>query len=225
MAASDGTKHEVKALQRRLLAAQVDARLGWQEVHKLHLARMERMEAAVGGFNRREETLSRELSECRAQLEIETREHARLRETHREVTAEAAATGLNTHLASMVSTAATGSDATGGAGADGVDDVVLMARRRLESAKSPTGRAGELSGQSGGASGGGRTGSNLGGESEPGVTYQDTAALLKVSLETPLRLHVWGRPFPLFNNTGEKRLKKNIKQTLTVTQRNMMYLS
>lgn len=207
VAASDGTKHEVKALQRRLLAAQVDARLGWQEVHKLHLARMERMEAAVGGFNRREETLSRELSECRAQLEIETREHARLRETHREVTAEAAeaaATGVNTHLASMVSTAATGSDATGGAGADGVDDVVLMARRRLESAKSPTGRAGELSGQSGGASGGGRTGSNLGGESEPGVTYQDTEALLKVSLETPLRLHVWGRPFPLFNITREK---------------------
>lgn len=91
MAASDGTKHEVKALQRRLLAAQVDARVGWQEVQKLHLARMERMEAAVGGFNRREETLLRELNECRVQLEIETREHARLRETHREVTAEAAA--------------------------------------------------------------------------------------------------------------------------------------
>jgi hypothetical protein len=32
-----------------------------------------------------------ELNECRVQLEVETREHARLRETHREVAAEAAA--------------------------------------------------------------------------------------------------------------------------------------
>ena len=93
VAASDATRHEVKALQRRLLAAQVDARIGWQEVQKLHLARMERMEAAMGGFNHREETLLTELNECRVQLEIETREHARLRETHREVAAEA---GLST---------------------------------------------------------------------------------------------------------------------------------
>ena len=91
VAASDATKHEVKALQRRLLAAQVDARLGWAEVQKLHLARMARMEAAMGGFNQREEMLLTELNECRVQLEIETREHARLRETHREVVAEAAA--------------------------------------------------------------------------------------------------------------------------------------
>jgi hypothetical protein len=47
----------LKGLQRRLLAAQVDARVGWQEVQKLHLARMERMEAVMGGFNQREELL------------------------------------------------------------------------------------------------------------------------------------------------------------------------
>jgi hypothetical protein len=31
--------------------------VGWQEVQKLHLARMERMEAVMGGFNQREELL------------------------------------------------------------------------------------------------------------------------------------------------------------------------
>ena len=33
-----------------------------------------------------------ELNECRVQLEVETREHARLREVHRQTTAELAAT-------------------------------------------------------------------------------------------------------------------------------------
>ena len=71
---------ETRALQRKLVAAQMDAKLGWQEVQKLHLAKMERLAGKLGRLDERERDLANELAETRVRLEGETREHARARE-------------------------------------------------------------------------------------------------------------------------------------------------
>ena len=76
---------EVAKLQKRLLAAQVDARLGWRETQKLHAARMENMAAKLVEYTSREQRLSDELHKCGVQLELERREHARLRGMHAEM--------------------------------------------------------------------------------------------------------------------------------------------
>ena len=76
---------EVAKLQKRLLAAQVDARLGWRETQKLHAARMENMAAKLVEYTSREQRLSDELHKCGVQLELERREHARLRGMHSEM--------------------------------------------------------------------------------------------------------------------------------------------
>ena len=76
---------EVAKLQKRLLAAQVDARLGWRETQKLHAARMENMAAKLVEYTSRERRLSDELHERGVQLELERREHARLRGMHAEM--------------------------------------------------------------------------------------------------------------------------------------------
>ena len=76
---------EVAKLQKRLLAAQVDARLGWRETQRLHAARMENMAAKLVEYTSRERRLSDELHERGVQLELERREHARLRGMHAEM--------------------------------------------------------------------------------------------------------------------------------------------
>ena len=76
---------EVAKLQKRLLAAQVDARLGWRETQKLHAARMENLAAKLVEYTSREQRLSDELRERGVELELERREHARLRGMHAEM--------------------------------------------------------------------------------------------------------------------------------------------
>ena len=73
VAAADASNavREVVQLQKRLLAAQVDARLGWRETQRLHMARMENMAARLGEYTGREQQLSSELHECNVKLELE----------------------------------------------------------------------------------------------------------------------------------------------------------
>ncbi len=84
-AEASAAAREVAKLQKRLLAAQVDARLGWRETQKLHAARMENMAAKLVEYTSREQRLSDELHKCGVQLELERREHARLRGMHAEM--------------------------------------------------------------------------------------------------------------------------------------------
>ena len=103
---------EVAKLQKRLLAAQVDARLGWRETQKLHAARMENMAAKLVEYTSREQRLSDELHKCGVQLELERREHARLRGMHAEMWKETSVARRGRYEAELAaSTAAEGAAA------------------------------------------------------------------------------------------------------------------
>ena len=97
---------EVMQLQKRLLAAQVDARLGWRETQRLHMARMENMAARLGEYTGREQQLSSELHECNVKLELERREHARLRGMHKEMWRETSAARAGRYEAELSASAA-----------------------------------------------------------------------------------------------------------------------
>ena len=108
VAAADASNavREVMQLQKRLLAAQVDARLGWRETQRLHMARMENMAARLGEYTGREQQLSSELHECNVKLELERREHARLRGMHKEMWRETSAARAGRYEAELSASAA-----------------------------------------------------------------------------------------------------------------------
>ena len=108
VAAADASNavREVMQLQKRLLAAQVDARLGWRETQRLHMARMENMAARLGEYTGRERQLSSELHECNVKLELERREHARLRGMHKEMWRETSAARAGRYEAELSASAA-----------------------------------------------------------------------------------------------------------------------
>ena len=107
---------EVAKLQKRLLAAQVDARLGWRETQRLHAARMENMAAKLVEYTSRERRLSDELHERGVQLELERREHARLRGMHAEMWKETSVARRGRYEAELAaSTAAEAAAAARGA--------------------------------------------------------------------------------------------------------------
>lgn len=108
VAAADASNavREVMQLQKRLLAAQVDARLGWRETQRLHMARMENMAARLGEYTGREQQLSSELHECNVKLELERREHARLRGMHQEMWRETSAARAGRYEAELSASAA-----------------------------------------------------------------------------------------------------------------------
>lgn len=108
VAAADASNavREVMQLQKRLLAAQVDARLGWRETQRLHMARMENMAARLGEYTGREQQLSSKLHECNVKLELERREHARLRGMHKEMWRETSAARAGRYEAELSASAA-----------------------------------------------------------------------------------------------------------------------